>query len=348
MDQDNRIEAVLGKWNERERRLAQVTGGNKNNIPFLKEKLSAIEDLQVRYAGSMSLDERLLAQSEIRGLREILYPNRVLRMLRGIITPIRQQIQIRRLQKAAIANTDKLTASLIKSGFGDLIGKTIQQCQQGRESFSIPISYYPAEKERVDFTLNFKRNELGQYELLNYNATLKNDATVVRSHTFTAEQNLGLSQHEVANLLAGRAILKQEPDAPWKNERWLQLDLTDKDYEGNHRVRVINADESFNLEAVIKATGISKAHIGMDIDKAAQLLKQGEQIKLFVNGAGEKQTYHIEINPVQRVINVYDDQKKKVTIDQVLKPKSAGTKIISLKPEKVQTKQVRKSKGITH
>lgn len=348
MDQHNRIETILEKWNERERRLAQVTGGNKNNIPFLREKLHAIENLQVRYAGSMSLDERLLAQSEIRGLRAVLYSNRILRMLRAVITPIRQQIQINRQQKAAVANTDKLTASLVKLGFGEVIGKATQQIQQGKESFSIPLSYYPGEKERVDFTLNFKRNELGRYELMNYNATLKNEAAVVRSHTFTAEQNLGLSQHEVANLLAGRAILKQEVGAPWKNERWLQLDLTDKDAEGNHRVRVINADESLSLEAVIKAAGISKAHLGMDADNAAQLLKQGDQIRLSVNGAAEKQTYYIEANPVQRSINVYDDQKRRVTLDQALKPKPTQTKIISLKPEKVQAKRVRRSKGISH
>lgn len=348
MDQHNRIEAALGKWDEREQRLARVTGGNKQNIPFLKEKLHAIENLQVRYAGSMSLDERLLAQSEIRGLRAILYPNRLLRMLRGIIIPIRQQVQIREQQKAAIASTDKLTGLLIKSGFGDVVGKTTQQIQRGKESFSIPLSYYPDEKQRVDFALNFKRNELGQYELMNYNATLQNGTNKVCSHTFTAEQNFGLNQHEVANLLAGRAILKQEVDAPWKNERWLQLDMTDKDAEGNHRVRVISADESFSLESVVKAAGISEKYLGMDTDKAVQLLKQGDQIKLSVNSAGEKQTYHIEANPVQRFINVYDDQKRKVTIDQALKPKPAGTKIIQLKPEKVQAKRVRKSKGISH
>jgi hypothetical protein len=354
MEQHNRIEAAIKSWQEREQRFEQLIPGTiKNNKHFMKEKLVFLEHLQVRYAGSMSIDERLMSrviQKEKQALKQAIYPNRVLRLLRDLITPFRQQQQIKTQERSEANNVAELSAKLIRSGFGEANSQMVQQMKQGKESFSIPVSYYPSEKERVDFNLNFKRNESGAYEFTNYKATLTDGSSKeLRTHSFAVNQGLGLNQHEIANLLAGRPILKQEPDVPWKSERWVQLDLNDKDADGNHRIRVVKPGESFDLQSMLKKAGISEIQIGMEFEKAVQLLKQGDLLNLSIGKNGAKQSFFMEANPIQRSINIYDDQHRKTSIDQVLKPKVTSTKMIELNPQKVREgKETKKNKGLSH
>ncbi|MBE9598642.1 hypothetical protein [Pedobacter sp. MC2016-24] len=352
MEPQNRVEAALKAWQERESRIEKLIPGTiKNNKPFLKEKLAFLNNLQVRYAGSMSFDERLMIrviQSERQELRRTLYPNKVLRFLRNLLSPIRQLQQVRQQERATVNNTEQLTAKLISAGFGEANNQMAQQISQGKETFSIPVSYYPRENERVDFNLNFKRNEQGLYDFTDYKATLKNGSKEIRSHSFKPSQDFVLTQHETANFLSGRPVLNQEVNVPWSNERWLQLDLTDKDADGNHRVRVIKSDDAFNWNTVIKSAGITEAHLGMDVDTASRLLKQGDLVKITITKEGAKQNYTIEANPFQRSVNAYDDQNRRIAVDQVIRTKAAPTKVVALHPQKKEEKVIKKGKGLSH
>ncbi|MNK11803.1 hypothetical protein D3C87_298520 [compost metagenome] len=352
MEPQNRVEAALKTWQERESRLEKLIPGTiKNNKPFLREKLAFLNNLQVRYGGSMSFDERLMIrviQSERQELRRTLYPNRVLRFFRNIISPIRQFQKVKQQERVTVNNTELLTAKLISTGFGEANNQMTRHISQGKETFSIPVSYYPREQERVDFNLSFKRNEQGLYEFTDYTATLKNGSKEIRSHSFKPGEDFVLTKHETANFLSGRPVLNQEINVPWSNERWLQLDLTDRDAEGNHRVRIIKSDDAFNWNAVIKTAGITEAHLGMDVDTASRLLKQGDLVQVTINKEGSKQNYTIEANPFQRSLNAYDDQNRRITIDQVIRPKAAPTKVVALHPQKKEEKAIKKGKGISH
>lgn len=348
MEQYNRVEAAWEKWQEREKRMAQRTHkGLSENRPFQKEKLAFLENLQVRYAGSMTYDEKLMnivLEKERRDLRQSLYPNRLIRVFRNLVAAILIPQKVRIQEQTVSQNMDQLSASLMKLGFGEANSQMVQHIKEGRQTFSIPVSHYHAEKERVDYNLNFKRNDNGQFEFINYNTTLINAGKVIRSHTFTGEQHLGLTHQEMSNFLAGRPVLKQEPFVPWSNERWMQLDLTDRDADGNHRMKVIMVNDAPDFVNQLTYAGITEMHTGMDIQHAARHLKQGDQVKLSINKDGVMQTYLLEANPLQKSINVYDERNRKTTIEQVLPKAKTSAKIVPL-VNKAQSNKLRTKKG---
>ena len=98
LESNNRIEEGMAYWNEREKRLIELSGlkitGTRH---FLKEKLQHYISLRDQYKKSELTKEersnRKIVKGEIRDMEKQLYPNRVERVLRRAVRQLNKIIE---------------------------------------------------------------------------------------------------------------------------------------------------------------------------------------------------------------------------------------------------------------
>ena len=331
MESYNRVGADWERWQEEERKLEKLVPGTlQRNRPFLKEKLALFNELEAKYSQTLTSQERrtlIALKTEREKLVRTLYPNPMLRLLFKLFTPYQKQQASRQFQRVALDNEQRITATLARTGFGEANSQAMLLMKQGRESFSIPVSSYIGEREKVDYTLSFVKNQYDQYELDHYKTSYTN-GTEKRVHNFYPDQNVSASQ--AYHLMAGRALINDNPEIPWKTEQWVQLDFNDKDAVGNYRIKILNKDESYNLEGLLSMAGVKG-----DLLRISQNLKNGEQVEVTLKGS----KYLLEANPHHKTLNVCDEAGNKQSIERVLSDRKQTGKVIALHPEDNKTKQ---------
>lgn len=325
-----------------------IPGTIEHNRPFQKEKLNFLENLAARYKGDLNGEERLMLrvlQREWENLAVKLYPNRLFRLIRNLVSSLRLYRNAAAYKTMQSDNTAQLSNELVRSGFGELNSKMISHIKQGQPEFSIPVSYYPKEHDRLDIELKFRQKETGGYEFVACEAKLTSpDLKQVRSHSFAADEPLKFSPQEMANLLHGRAVLVQETDVPWKSGKWVQFDLNDKDAGGNYRMKE-KSEDNFDPIAIIRDMGIKQKHTGLDDERMLHLLLQGEAITLLPTG--NNQSYTLELNPFQKSITLYDSNGDKVSNADALKSAQKVTRVVALKQNSaLDAKPVKQQKRI--
>src|SRR5690554_5906904 len=151
----NRVENELNQWRSREERFSKLFSFSlSSNKALLTEKLDYYEGISAKYKGTSDLDERfalrVLRQEKLQ-MEKQLYPNFLIRMLRRLfVSPVKEQLAIRTDSRNTQQNKQSLQMELQGAGFSGLSTKLEEQIKQGQPQFSIPVSYYVNEKERLD------------------------------------------------------------------------------------------------------------------------------------------------------------------------------------------------------
>jgi hypothetical protein len=257
----NRVEADINQWRQKEDRFSKMFSFNvTGSRTFLKEKLTYYHAIAARYKNSASPDEKLmlrLLRQERNSLEKQLYPNLFLRLLRKLaVAPVKQQSIARQETKASIRNEQALKDTLDKAGFGQLKTKLEEGIRQGLQEFTIPLSYYVNEKERMDFQLAFAKDPNGQYQFENYKAALRseNKSEEYKQQTFHLSKDSRITANDAYNLLAGRALQQESSLDYAKQNRWIQLNFTDKDAAGNYPFQRISSGIWLRFETDVAAT----------------------------------------------------------------------------------------------
>jgi hypothetical protein len=112
-----------------------------------------------------------------------------------------------------------------------LAAKIDEQIKQGQQQFSLPVSYYINEKERLNHQLAFVKDQSCTYHFDGYKTNLYNESkpSEQRQQSFNTKNGYEIDTTEAYNLLSGRAIER--------NGTWVQLDLNDKDPNGNFQMK---------------------------------------------------------------------------------------------------------------
>jgi len=174
----NRVENALKDWQSKEERFGKLFSDILKNKPFLQEKLKYFDAVQAKFGRTAGEEERLalrILRQQRNQIEKLLYPNLLVRMVRRIILPIKQQQVVKQADQRTASNEQALKESVIKAGFDNVSNKLEQYIKQGQREFSIPVSYYINEKEKLEFNLLFARDNNGQYQFENYKATLQSD-----------------------------------------------------------------------------------------------------------------------------------------------------------------------------
>lgn len=308
----NRVENELNQWRSREERFSKLFSFSlSSNKALLTEKLDYYEGISAKYKGTNDPDERFalsaLRQERLQ-MEKQLYPNFLIRMLRRLfVSPVKEQITIRSDTQNTQQNKQSLQMDLQRAGFSDLSTKLEEQIKQGQPQFSIPVSYYVNEKERLDHQLSFS-NHTGQYQFDGFKAKLYNETKTEdrREHFFGKHEGVVMETVLAYQLLQGRSIQKEG--------KWLQLDMNDKDAQGNYRFKEFHSAYGFDLEKVLTQLPLKELQAKSTADKLSEELKKGSRQAVSFIKDGMERRYYIEANPQFKSVNIYDEHSRKITL----------------------------------
>lgn len=320
----NRVEMELNQWRSREERFSKLFNFSlSNNRSLLKEKLHHYGRIGTKYKGTKNLEERFALQilkQEKSKLLKLLYPNLLVRLVRKLlVAPLIDQIAVRKDTKEEEKNNQSLHDKVQRIGFRDLSNQIDQQIKQGHEQFNIPVSYYINEKERLNHELSFVKDQSGQYQFEGYKTTLQNESKPEeeRSQYFKVQGRNPIDATEVYNLLAGRAVQKENS--------WIKLDFNDKDAKGNHRIKEFHSVYGYDLERALQQLSLKELSNKTETDKLKHDLKQGNRLPVTLIKNGNEHRFYIEANPQFKSINIYDEHSRKITIATALDNKTMET-----------------------
>lgn len=308
----NRVEIEFSQWKAREERFSTLFSITPaENKSLLTEKLRQFERIAAKYKSSKNIEEQhslRLLKMESRRISKQLYPGFISRILRKIIITSQNQISIRDDIKKAEKNFQSLQQQVQRSGFPDLTEKLKTLIEKGHEKFSLPLSYYINEKEKINHSLLFSKNAEGSFEFEGYKSSLHNISLSEenRQHYFKNDQECNFKLHEVYNLLSGRSVQQ--------NESWYQFDFNDRDASGNYQLKEFRNGYGYDLEKTLKAVPLKAASNKFEFEKLRNTLKQGDRISTVLIKNGKEQLFHIEADPHFKSLTIYDQHLRKIDI----------------------------------
>ena len=308
----NRVEADLREWKAREEHLAKLFSASPTiSSTLLKERLKYYDYLFLKFKDRTSTEERLILQilkKEKKSILVTLYPNVVLRLLKVAVNlAVRSPIEKSNYAKQVLKNNKYLENQLQQIGFKEVFKKVQDKIQKGEAKFSIPLSNYITEKERIEYNLDFSYTDEGKYKLEGYQTVLKNDQkpNEERSHYFQTNDENNFSLKEVYNLLKGRSIKREE--------KWFQFDLNDKDVDGNYRLKEFQESYGYNIEKALSQLPL-KISNPSELTAMISSLKEGGRQEAVLLKDKKEQKIFIEADPHHKCLIVYSENLKKVSL----------------------------------
>ncbi len=341
----NRVETALAQWRSREERFSKLFSFSLNtNRALLKEKLNYYDRIVAKYKGTHDLEERFalkFLKQERNLIEKNLYPDLVTRLIRRlVVVPVREQIAIKQDNKRAEENSQSLHQQVQRAGFNGLSAKIEEQIKEDQQQFSIPVSYYLNDKERLDHQLLFIKDQSGLPRFEGYKTTLYDESKPgeKRQQYFSARNGYEVNATEAYNLLAGRCVQK--------SDTWVKLDLNDKDQKGNFRIKEFHPEYGYDLERDLRQLPLVELLIKEDTERLTKDLKSGNRVSVGFIKDGKEKRYYIEANPQFKSLNIYDEHSRKISLNTALGNKTADILKVVHKVNGQQHQTQSKKKGI--
>ena len=350
----NRIESALKDWQSKEERFGKLFSSDiLKNKPFLQEKLKYFDAVQSKYGRTASEEERpalRILMQERNKIEKHLYPNLLVRMLRRIILPAKQEQVAKQAEQRTATNEQALKEAVVKAGFDNISSKLEQNIKQGQREFSIPVSYYVNEKEKLDINLFFARDNNGQYQFENYKAVLQseNKSQDSKEQRFAFEPDNIVTASQAYNLLAGRAIQKEYVSRENNIQTaWIQLDFNDKEPSGNHKLKEFHSAYGYDVKEALKQLPLKELTTAEGTEKLLNALVNGHRQAVTLDKEGKEYKLFIEANPKFKSINIYDENLKKISWAAALGNKTAESIQLNQKNGIEQKLDQVKKKGLS-
>lgn len=338
----NRVETALKQWLSNEERLTKLFPASTTfSNALLHEKLNYYQRIIANIGNIADTDEKIairLVKQESQVIEKQLYPNFIVRLLRRLlISPIRKQMSIIENKRQSNLNLQSLHEAMNRTGFGKLTDKLSEAMNTEKDHITLPLSYYINSKERLEHELSFKRDQNGNFHFEGYKTSLYID-TKPQEHKeqyFDLKSGYDLHVDQAYNLLQGRSV--------YKNENWIQLDLNDKNVEGNHRIKEFRPDYGYDLDNVLNALPLSDHLDKYHREQLKGSLSNGNRESITFLKNGEEKRFFIEANPHFKSITIYDEHFRKVTLGTATGMQNAE----SLKPaHKVNEGDIQQRKNL--
>jgi hypothetical protein len=354
--ENNRIGAEMQVWRNREERFEKLFPGTlHHNRPFLTEKLQHLYKVQAKYVNTTNAEERLtlkILQQDTDKLERLLYPSRLLRVMRALLRAYLQRKVSRQQVSRTAESHQSLYDAVTKAGLGSIIPQLKQELQQVRPEFSIPLSYYVNPSECMDFKVDFRLNGSGDYRMDGMQAILKRDNNdETRKYDFRQDPSVSFDARQAYNLLKGRAVQVHYKDGKEQMQpSWRQLDLNDRDAMGNYRIKEFPVNYGYDIEKELQKLPFTDKQGSLKEDMLSAL-KNGDLVEIKLKHEDKEKLFFVEANPQQRSLGLYNAEMKKISLS-VFEAKAIGAKtgqnVKTAKIKKldiVPSKQIRRSRS---
>jgi hypothetical protein len=258
------------------------------------------------------------------------------RLARRAVLLLVKQV-VKRIEGRQLARNEKqLQNQLADIGFGQQGQGLREMMGRRRDEFKMPASWHTTEKERMDFDLNFKKQDNGTYKLEGYKAALNHEGSPgeKRQHTFNLGANT-VTAEQAANLLAGRAVKTEG--------KWMSLDLNDKYDNGNFRLRQFRDGYGYDLEKAVKQLPLKELKNPETRRQLLDNLENGGRQQVTLKMDGKEQHISIEANPQFKTVNIYDGGGQKIPMSKALGNEQKQGKVVELQ----KSTKVSRQKGVS-
>lgn len=337
----NRIVTEAAQWNSKEERLRKLFKSSPSlDNSLLKEKLRWCENMLTKYRNTNHLEERSALQiikSERSNLIKQVYPNRygqffykLLNLL--VLEKVKAKIQI----SDELKNNRSVENKLKDAGFTNVFSKAERYMKLGQAKFTVPVSYYLNEKERIDHSLDFKKDDSGFYQFEGFKTRLHDHIKLSenREHYFSVDEPGTFNAVQAYDLLSGRAVFDEGS--------WKQLDLNDRDSDGNYKTKEFPQSYGYNIEKALSQLPL-KILDQLALSELITSLKDGRREEAILLKDGQEQKVFIEANPQYRSLNIYSESLKKISLSNV--QDSIKNENVKLEAKKVEPQSVKLSRG---
>lgn len=306
----DQLEEELAEWDNREIRIQKMlTKDPLQSAKYLKHTLTMFDRLEIKYRSGNIGSEGIIGlvlKERRRKIESKLYPNPIVRIFRRIANKILPDRTTFSYEKSLQRNFQMLRKQTSDLGFRIPERKLEQIMRQGNREFVFPVSYYVNEFEKMDFSIKYTKDPMGEYKLESFQSHYKqlNGELLERTHTFSCDQSNDITVRQAYNLLAGRAVCSTDGS---DHKYWRQLDFTDKEANGNYKEKVFHHDYGFDLSDTLETLKVNETLNYMSKLKLMDALENGDKITVT---SENKKCIDIEANPQKKYVNIYlEDQK---------------------------------------
>ena len=344
----DRIEKELKLDMENEERMKQLFSPDiLSSRSYLLNRLHRLEAIYARYKYTTRTDEQITLQLLLvkkKGLEKFLYPNSVSRALRSFWGRFKTERKVKSSVNDDTETGMRLQETAKSMGFF-IDGKIIQKhLENSLDQFLVTSSFYMSATDRMEYNLQFARDEHGFFQFEKFLAVIKEEKSGnLQKQTFSITED-NITAVKAYNLLAGRTVLQECIDDGGNIERsWIKLDFNDKDANGNHKVKRFLSNYGFDLEKSLEILNPKELNSPKSKELLIACLKNGERKEVSIDIGGEVKKVFIEVNAQMRSFNFLDKDNNQQRPDAI--PKSTVVNSIEINKDREST--TKRKRGIS-
>lgn len=212
-------------------------------------------------------------------------------------------------------NFEYLCDQVKYTGFGEGLEEELKEkMKQQNPSFTMNHeAYYGEDVARV--YLSFKKSELSDMYFFNsYKIDLlKENATQGIEQTFYIHKGSNITMKEAYNLMEGRAVNKDlttKDGLPYN--AWVQMDFKETDANGNFKLNQYHKNYGYDIESTLSKHPIRELENPKYKQDLIDSMKKGNRQSATFLKDGKEIKQFIEANPQFKTINLYDSDMQRI------------------------------------
>jgi hypothetical protein len=239
-------------------------------------------------------------------------------------------------------NFEYLRDQVKYTGFGDALEAELREKMQKEEpNFTLGHNTKYG-NDTATATLNFnKSKESDMYFFNSYKVELqKENSKEALEQTFYINKGSNITLKEAYNLMEGRSVNKDLTNKEGElYNSWLQLNFKESDTNGNFKLNQYHQNYGYDLEATLSKHPIKELENPKYKEDLMNSMKKGNlQSATFLKDGNEIKQY-IEASPQFKTINIYDSKMQRIDNRQSKEEKQSENQQTSAKQDSKKQKQ---------
>lgn len=212
-------------------------------------------------------------------------------------------------------NFEYLKDQIKYTGFGEALESQLKEKMQKEEPDFTLTHNAQYGNDTVTATLNFnKSKESDLYFFNSYKVELqKENSKENLEQTFYINKGSNITMKEAFNLMEGRSVNKDLTSKEGEvYNSWVQMDFKQSESNGNFKLNHYHQNYGYDLEAALSKHPIKELETPKYKEDLINSLKKGNlQSATFLKEGNEIKQY-IEASPQFKTINIYDNNMKRI------------------------------------
>ncbi|MFH6943455.1 hypothetical protein [Flavobacterium sp. FlaQc-50] len=231
-------------------------------------------------------------------------------------------------------NFEYLRDQLKYTGFGDALESELKEKMQKEEPNFTLTHNTQYGNDTAAATLNFnKSKESDMYFFNSYKVELqKENSKENLEQTFYINKGSNITMKEAYNLMEGRSVNKDLTSKEGEvYNSWVQMDFKQSESNGNFKLNHYHQNYGYDLEVALSKHTIKELETPKYKEDLINSLKKGNlQSATFLKEGNEIKQY-IEASPQFKTINIYDNNMKRIDNRKAQEEKQSETQQASEK-----------------